>query len=53
MDGNGSLDYKEFSAIVFGNRDLLKGQQVRRPAATPANYEQYDLDRINILGHRS
>jgi Ca2+-binding EF-hand superfamily protein len=26
-DGSGTLDYKEFSAIVFGNtRDTLKGQ---------------------------
>ena len=25
-DASGSLDYKEFSAIVFGNQDLLKGQ---------------------------
>ena len=25
-DGNGQLDYKEFSAVVFGNRDTLKGQ---------------------------
>ena len=30
VDANGSLDYKEFSALVFGNRDLLKGQQVKR-----------------------
>lgn len=32
VDGNGSLDYKEFSAIVFGNHGGLKGQQVKRPA---------------------
>jgi Ca2+-binding EF-hand superfamily protein len=26
VDGNGALDYKEFSAIVFGNHEGLKGQ---------------------------
>ena len=30
-NGNGVLDYKEFSSIVFGNSDMLKGQQVKRP----------------------
>lgn len=30
MDGNGSLDYKEFSTIVFGNQGSIKGQQVKR-----------------------
>ncbi len=29
-DQSGYLDYKEFSAIVFGNRDTLKGQQIKR-----------------------
>jgi Ca2+-binding EF-hand superfamily protein len=27
-DKSGSLDYKEFSAIIFGN-EIPKGQQVR------------------------
>lgn len=40
-DNNGSLDYKEFSAIVFGNRDTLKGQQVKRQILTPANNHEY------------
>jgi Ca2+-binding EF-hand superfamily protein len=26
VDAKGQLDYKEFSAVVFGNRDTLKGQ---------------------------
>ncbi len=29
-DASGALDYKEFSAIVFGNKDTLKGQQIKR-----------------------
>ncbi len=40
-DKSGSLDYKEFSAIVFGNRDTLKGQQVKRQIVTPANNHEY------------
>lgn len=32
-DRSGSLDYKEFSAIVFeGDSQGLKGQQMKRPA---------------------
>jgi Ca2+-binding EF-hand superfamily protein len=32
VDKSGTLDYKEFSSIVFGNRDSgqLKGQQIKR-----------------------
>ena len=30
QDGSGSLDYKEFSAIIFGP-DNVKGQMVKRP----------------------
>lgn len=37
VDGSGFLDYKEFSSIIFGNRDMLKGQQVKRSTPTPAN----------------
>lgn len=30
-DGSGNLDYKEFSAIIFGNEgNGVKGQQVKR-----------------------
>ena len=29
-DGSGSLDYKEFSAIIFGH-DNVKSQMVKRP----------------------
>ena len=36
-DGNGLLDYKEFSAIIFGNKDGLKGQQVKRGQSNTAN----------------
>ena len=36
-DGSGHLDYKEFSAIVFGNKDTLKGQQIKRQPLNPAN----------------
>jgi Ca2+-binding EF-hand superfamily protein len=32
-DGSGSLDYKEFSAIIFGGENGVKGQMVKRPAA--------------------
>jgi hypothetical protein len=39
-NGNGQLDYKEFSAIVFGNHDTLKGQQIKRPTLTPANSQE-------------
>lgn len=40
VDGNGYLDYKEFSAIVFGNREFLKGQQIKRPhTGTPNSHE--------------
>ena len=40
-DRSGSLDYKEFSAIVFGNKDTLKGHQVKRQSLTPANNHEY------------
>jgi len=40
-DQSGSLDYKEFSAILFGNRETLKGQQVKRLPQTPANSQEY------------
>jgi len=36
-DQNGHLDYKEFSAIIFGNRDTLKGQQIKRQPQNPSN----------------
>jgi len=29
LDGSGSIDYKEFSAIVFGG-EQLKGQMVKK-----------------------
>jgi len=28
-DGSGSLDYKEFSCIIFGNDGGVKGQMVK------------------------
>jgi Ca2+-binding EF-hand superfamily protein len=31
QDGSGSLDYKEFSCIVYG-ADNAKGQMLKRPA---------------------
>ena len=40
LDGNGHLDYKEFSAVVFGNRDTLNGQQIKRPTLTPSNSQE-------------
>ena len=32
-DGSGSLDYKEFSGIIFGGENGVKGQMVKRTAA--------------------
>ena len=37
VDGNGVLDFKEFSSIIFGNRDTLKGQQVKRTPLSTTN----------------
>lgn len=41
-DGNGALDYKEFSAIVFGSRETgeLKGHQLKRPYTQGASSQQ-------------
>jgi Ca2+-binding EF-hand superfamily protein len=34
QDSSGNLDYKEFSAIIFGNDGpTVKGQMVKRPPA--------------------
>jgi Ca2+-binding EF-hand superfamily protein len=39
-DGSGSLDYKEFTGIIFGNDgSTIKGQLVKRPAVH--NTQQY------------
>ena len=39
-DQSGHLDYKEFSAIIFGNRDTLKGQQIKRQPQNPNNNQE-------------
>lgn len=39
-DGSGHLDYKEFSAIIFGNRDTLKGQQIKRLPINSTNSQE-------------
>jgi len=42
QDASGTLDYKEFSAIVFGSRESgqLKGHQLKRPYTSGASSQQ-------------